>query len=266
MVDTSAAAKQTITYPFQAFSDGYPVALLKLALARSSAASRYKLVESGLHIQQGRALMLLSKKVEIDVAWSMTSYEREKHLKAIKIPIYKGLFGYRLFLIKADKQAAFPAHISLDVLQQERIAVQGHDWPDTQIMQYNQLNVLGVERYPAMFDLLIKARADYFPRSILEIWREARKHQDAELVVEQNLAFFYPAYVFFFVHPDNHELADAIEEGLLTSISDGSFDLLFNSIEAGAISQAKLRERTIFKLENPLVNSRDVYSWPELSY
>lgn len=260
------AGTQLITYPFQAFSDGYPVALLKLALSKSAAEHQYQLAESGLDIQQGRALMLLSKDVEIDVAWSMTSNEREQYLKAIKIPIYKGLFGYRLLLIKNTRQSDFPPGLSFTTLQQERIAIQGHDWPDTQILEHNQLNIMGVERYTAMFDLLAKERADYFPRSILEIWRETIKYRAFNVAVEKNIAFHYPSYVFFFVHPNNHDLANAIEQGLLISIQDGSFDFLFNAIEAGAINKANLPNRTLFKLENPFVDSSEVYAWPELSY
>lgn len=254
-----------LTYPHQSFSDGYPLALLKMALKKGQPDTHYHLSESGIKIQQGRALVLLSQDIELDVAWSMTSIERERKLRAIKIPIYKGLFGYRIFLISKQNQSKFDKAIPLLSLQQERLAVQGHDWPDTKVLMQNGYRVEGVEIYDAMFELVEKGRADYFPRSILEVWGEAQEHKQHGLAVEQHLAFSYPAYIFFFVHKNNRALAETIEKGLLASIDDGSFDVLFHTIENGAIEKAHLSKRRIIQLQNPTVDSKGVYPWPSLS-
>ncbi|MCC2607567.1 type 2 periplasmic-binding domain-containing protein [Planctobacterium marinum] len=265
MVNSAIAEELFLTYPHQSFSDGYPLALLKMALKKGQPDNQYHLTESGIKIQQGRALVLLSQDIELDVAWSMTSIEREKKLRAIKIPIYKGLFGYRIFLISAQNQHRFSKDMSLSGLQQERLAVQGHDWPDIKVLQHNGFRVEGVEIYDAMFELVEKGRADYFPRSILEVWGEAQQHQQHGLVVEQQLAFAYPAYIFFFVHKNNRALAETIEKGILASIDDGSFDILFDTIENGAIERANLNNRKIIPLHNRTVNSKGVYPWPSLS-
>lgn len=258
----SAQATLVVTYPQQSFSDGYPIALLKLALERSELANDFDLRESQLDVQQGRALMLLRKNVEVNVAWSMTSKDREQGLRAIKIPIYKGLYGYRIFLINEKKQPQFSSSLPLQKLQNDFVAVQANDWPDTKVLQQAKFNVLGVEQYESMFELLSKNRVDYFPRSILEIWREERRYRTHGITVEKNLALSYSAYVFFFVHPQNTRLGDAIETGLRAAIVDGSFDILFNSIEGNAIIKSALEKRTIFPLENNNVDDAGVYQWP----
>ena len=257
-------AETVLTYPHQSFSDGYPLTLLKLALEKAAPAEQYKLEESTIETHQGRALKLLAQNVEIDVAWSMTSIAREKELLAIKIPIYKGLFGYRVFLIKQEQQTRFAASLPLSLLQNERLAVQGHDWPDVEVLKHNSYKVESVEHYKAMFELLQKGRADYFPRSILEAWREAAAYKAQGIIVEQHHVLHYPAYVFYFVNKDNTNLANIIEKGLLTSIEDGSFDVLFDTIEDGAIVKTKIPKRKVIQLANPSIESRDVYPWPKL--
>ncbi|BDX08293.1 transporter substrate-binding domain-containing protein [Planctobacterium marinum] len=257
-------AETVLTYPHQSFSDGYPLTLLKLALEKAAPAEQYKLEESTIETHQGRALKLLAQNVEIDVAWSMTSIARENELLAIKIPIYKGLFGYRVFLIKQEQQAHFSTSLPLSVLQNERLAVQGHDWPDIEVLKHNNYKVESVEFYDAMFELLHKGRADYFPRSILEAWREAATHKAEGIVVEQHHLLHYPAYVFYFVHKDNKNLAHTIKKGLLASIEDGSFDVLFDTIEDGAIAKTDIPKRRVIQLTNPTIDTRDVYQWPKL--
>lgn len=259
-----ASGDTIITYPYQEFPDGYPVALLKLALKKSRPNEEFRLTESGINVQQGRSLKLLEKNIEVDVVWTMTNNEREQTLRAIKIPIYKGMYGYRIFLIHKDNQNAFTPNMTFEQLQTERVAVQGNDWPDTRVMQHNQLTVQGIEIYDAMFELIQKRRADYFPRSILEIWREEREHQGQDLQVEQHLAFYYPAYIYFFVSKTNIELGDAIEQGLLMAIEDGSFDILFETIEDKSIEKSQLSKRRVFHLNNPNVSVEGVYPWPSL--
>ncbi len=261
----AGADSLVITYPQQMFSDGYPLALLKLAIDRSPFQGNYRLQEASVDVQQGRSLLLLRKKIEINVAWSMTSKERESGLRPIKIPIYKGLYGYRLFLVHRDQRARFHTGLSQMELAHERLAMQGHDWPDMKVLKHAGFNVEGTIMSDNMFELLEKGRVDYFPRSMLEIWREARKFRYRGLVVEPNLALSYPAYIFYFVHPDDQILGDAIETGLLAAIKDGSFDILFDTVIGDAVKKSQLSKRRVFRLDNPNVDSHGVYQWPSLA-
>lgn len=255
-----------VIYPFQHIKDDYPLELLKLAMNKSNSEQNYLLQEAPVEISQGRSLILLSKNKEIDISWSLTSKERERILTAIKIPIYKGLFGYRIFVIRQNQQGQFPRSITAQRLANERVAIQGVDWPDFKILKHNKFNVMSVKRFDAMFELVQKGRADYFPRSIIEIWYEESHFNFNKngLKIDQNLAFFYPSHMFFFVSKSNQKLANIIRNGLQISIQDGSFDKLFNTHKGAVIKNAKLSQRTVFTLDNPTVNNEGVYQWPSL--
>jgi hypothetical protein len=93
----------------------------------------------------------------------------EAALLPIRIPIDKGLLGWRIFLVNRAKADQFAAVKTLDGLRPYQ-AGQGHDWPDTDILRANGLKVQGSANYDGLFKTLQAGRIDYFPRSVVEIW------------------------------------------------------------------------------------------------
>lgn len=259
-----AFAKKVVIYPQQSSTDGYPIALLKLAFKRSGYQDKYILSEASVNVPQGRALKLLRNKIEINVAWSITSFDRVEGLLPIKIPLFKGLFGYRLFFIRESEQAKFHRALPLKKLKKSYIAVQGNDWPDTKILRHSGFNVIGVSGWESYFSMVSKGRVDYFPRSMLEIWHEHRRYSDLNLAIEKNWALHYPVYMFFFVHPEDKELASVIESGLRKAIEDGSFEILFDSVLGESLTRSQLDKRHVIELDNPSVDSTGVYQWPSI--
>ena len=248
------AAKMRITYPPpESATDErseYSIELLELAL--SKAGIEYSLQPAKMSMQQGRALKQLEEGVDIDVFWSMTSKQRERDLLPIRIPIDKGLLGWRIFLINKKSRAQFDTVRTLDQLK-HFVAGQGHDWPDTEILLANGLRVNSSFSYDSLFKMLQSGRFDYFPRSIEEVWGEEKSHLDMEMEIEPNIVLQYPAAKYFFVNKHNKQLAGALETGLRTAIKDGSFDQLFNKYNGALILRARLQSRTLLKLKNPLL-------------
>ncbi|UUZ49018.1 hypothetical protein LP420_00175 [Massilia sp. B-10] len=138
----------------------YPLRLLELALARAD--TDYRIEISPLRMQQGRALLRLEKNEGIDILSTMTSAERESRLQAIRIPIDKGLIGWRLLLVERAKLGQMAQLRSLAELKNFS-AGQGSDWPDTAIMRENGLPVYGTTSYESLFSMLESGRIDYFP-------------------------------------------------------------------------------------------------------
>lgn len=64
----------------------------------------YTLTPYARQMNAGRAEILLTNGSEITVMTRTTSVAREQVLNPIRIPLDKGLTGYRLFLIKASTQ------------------------------------------------------------------------------------------------------------------------------------------------------------------
>jgi hypothetical protein len=256
---TSAiAAVWKITYP-RALVEGdvrnvYPVALLSLALNKTGV--RYNLKPSDRILLQGKALRQLRENRSVNVVWSMTEQQRELDLLPIRIPINKGLIGWRVFLIHRDKQNAFASINSLSALQRY-IPVQGEDWPDTKILQSNGFDVETATDYMTTFDLLGRFQADFYPRSVVEVLGELEMDSiDPDIVLEQSLAIHYPSAMYFFVNKTNPTLATLIEAGLRKAMADGSVDQLFDLHYGPILEQLNIKQRQIFELDNPLMTEQ----------
>jgi len=246
---------ETVTYP-QSGSPGdvrdvYPIKLLQLALDKAGTTA-YVLRVSNVPMLQGRSFLELAHGGTIRVAWGMTSIKRETELLPIRIPIFKGLQGWRLALVREDRSEALAT--THDVRDLRRfVAGQGNDWPDTDILRGNGIEVLGVTRYESLFRMLSIGRFDYFPRSLVEIWAEGEQHRKEGIVIDQHLLIRYPTAFYFFTNKSDMRLADTIRTGLERAIADGSFDKLFCMQYAPAIAQAKLERRTVIDLINPIL-------------
>ena len=112
----------------------YYVELLQLCAARSN--PKIQLQASVFHAQQGRNLRLLEQNKGVDVVWTLSSEERESKFLPIRIPLDRGLLGWRLLLIKQRDIVRFSSvknNSDLAALW----AGQGHDWPDLEILLKN---------------------------------------------------------------------------------------------------------------------------------
>lgn len=229
----------------------YPNRLLEMALARVD--RDYKVLQSPLRMQQGRALLSLQDRNGIDVVAYMTSVEREANLLPIRIPIDKGLVGWRLLLVNRSQAARFRNISTIDDLKPFR-AGQGADWPDYDILRANGLDVFGTSSYEANFNLLLNQRIDYFPRAVHEVWHEYDSHRD-QLVVEPSIALHYPAATYFFVHKDSIALAADITLGLERMIADGSFEKLYQKFYGDEVRRSQLKDRHVIELRHPALPS-----------
>jgi len=254
LISTHLAALEFVRYPqpVQAYKEHniYPLSLLKLAISKVE--SNYQLAPSDIFMNQGRALKQLAAEVDIEILWTMTSEEREQALNAIRIPIYKGLIGWRLFLVNANPNFDLTKPLALVKAKKLNI-VQGHDWPDTAILRHNQFNVQTGPNYEGLFKMLQYQRADLFPRSIIEVWDELKVNSVSNIKLEQHTLISYPTASYYFVSKNNKALSQAIGQGLEIALKDGSFDALFQLHFSKMIKKAKLDTRTHYRLKNPLL-------------
>jgi len=228
--------------------DVYTTRLLAMALEKSG--GRFVARPAVGKMLQGRALLMLQQRRGIDVAWAATSNEIEAKVHPVRIPIFKGLIGYRLLLIARGDAEKFSKIRKAEELK-ALVAGQGHDWIDTPILRANGYRVHSGSYYDAMFKMLAQHRFDYFPRSVLEIWAETEAHKDDGLMIEPHLMLRYPSAVYFFTSKENTALAQAIENGLEKMLRDGSFDKLFNEHHAELLAKVGMEGRIVFDLENP---------------
>jgi membrane-bound lytic murein transglycosylase MltF len=230
---------------------GYLLDVMRLAIQRSGVA--YELVESRVPMVQGRVVRELAEgHGDPDLAWSMTSLEREDQLLPVRVPVDRGLIGYRLAFVRRADAERWRGLRSLAELQRYT-AGQGHDWPDTEILRANGLRVETASRYEVLFEMLRLGRIDYFPRSVIEIDDEAATPLAHDLVIEPHVLLRYPAASYLFVRPNRPRLAADLQRGLDAAVADGSFQRLFQRHYGDLIARHRLAQRRTLVLRNPLL-------------
>ena len=188
-----------------------------------------------------------------NVIWTSTSLERETFLRPIRIPLRKGLLSYRIALTRAESQPKIDQVKDVEDLAQLSLA-QGIGWGDILVFEANGLRV-STSEYESLFRMIDAGRVDLFPRGIGEVFEEweVRREVLPNLAIEPNLLLYYPWPYYFFVKKDNVALANRLETGLLRMIDDGSFDAIFWRFHGEAIERARLQERRVIELSNPLL-------------
>lgn len=228
----------------------YPVRLLELALKKSGA--DFDMRSDARPMPQSAAIKRLAAGVNVNVVWSMTTREREEQLLPIRIPIDKGLFGYRIAFVARNRPDTLARAKDLKTLD-ALVAGQGHDWPDVDILRSNGLRVVTTGQHQSLFPMLAAGRFDYFPRSVLEVWDEINMPGAQDAVVDANVLLHYPTAVYFFVNKNNPALAKTLSTGLTRALADGSFDALYYERFGAIIKRANLRGRMRIALNNPLL-------------
>jgi hypothetical protein len=178
----------------------------------------------------------------------------EQALQPIKVPIDKGLLGYRVFLIRAQDASRFAAVQSLDDLRQFSFG-QGRDWSDVAIYAASGLKVITGSSYEGLFGMLMLHRFDAFGRGVSEVAAEFKQaHQQyPQLLIENELLLYYPLPVYFWfprtAEGDRH--AQRVAEGMALIVANGTLDRLFNEEYGAVIKAMHLHKRRIFKIANP---------------
>lgn len=189
---------------------------------------------------------------KLDIMWAGTSKELEEQLEPVRIPIFKGLLGHRLLIIRKDDQAKFDRVNSIEDLRQIPLG-QGTAWIDTKILEANGLKVVKTMKYQNLFYMVDGGRFDAFPRAVFEPFSEVDKHPELNLAVEKRLMLVYKSDFYLFVNKRNKQLARDLELGLNRAIADGSFEKVFLSAPSvqEAITKGNLKNRVVIPLNNP---------------
>jgi len=260
------AGAEVIRFPRPEFAGDrrYDYALQLLQLAVAKVGTDYRIEPAEFAMNQERQVLELEAGRTIDVGPIPSSAEREARLLPIRIPINKGMIGWRLGLIRKGDKGLVAGVGTLDDLKRVRLA-QGQEWPDTHILRANGIDVITAPKYEGLFKMLVGKRFDYFPRSVMEIWDEqAINAQTLEVEPHLALHYFYDAY--YMVNRKNTRLAQDIHEGLEKAIADGSFDRLFQQYFGERLRKARLETRTVIELRNPLLTPETPSGRPELWY
>lgn len=206
---------------------------------------------------------------QLNVIERSTDRELERTLRPIRIPLDKGLGGFRVFLIRREFQHRLDHVRSVEELQRFTIGQSGA-WSDADILTRAGFNVTRGNDYEGLFAMLAAGRFDLFSRSVDEVSLELETHRQRfpDLVIERGLLLYYPLPRYLFVRRDaaGEQLANRILEGFGLMQKNGSFDRLFADYRAPFERTLNLKERRLFRIPNPLLSADTPLKRAELWY
>lgn len=225
----------------------YPFQLLEAALAASGEPVELRPVD---RMTDARALIeLASPTAQVDVVVSMNAPERASEALVVPAPIYAGLFGWRLLVVRLADEARAAALRDLAGLRGWRFG-QGEGWPDVAVLRHNGLVVQTAKTIGELYAALRAGQIDAFPRGVTEVWSELAAVGEG-LAVVPGLALQYRRDLFFHVRAEWPALAQRIERGLQRLRRDGRWGRLLRSHTEEALRRAALRQRRVIALPTP---------------
>ncbi|CTQ52682.1 hypothetical protein LP7551_01202 [Roseibium album] len=232
----------------------YVTELIRQVFARTEApgAAERRPLET-LVTSRNRMLLELISGENIEFNALPTKPEWEEKLITIRIPLRKGLQGYRLFFINREDQETLAKVETLEQLKQFPIG-SGAQWSTTKALEQAGFIVVTAKGKPELMKMLSLGRFQTYGRGIDEIYSENDKWaaEYPKLAIEQKIALFIPHPTYFFVTPKRPDLAERMERGLREMVADGSFDKLFWEFFEDDIERAGLKNRKVFRIPNPL--------------
>ncbi|MCJ2164879.1 amino acid ABC transporter substrate-binding protein [Pseudodesulfovibrio sp. S3] len=244
----------------------YPIALLMKALeATAESDGPFRITPGQVRMSRDRALEEIASGKHINLYIAATRNTWEERTIPIRIPIMKRLLSYRLLLINCRDMDRFAKIDSLQALKQLKGGT-GLQWTITEVHRRHGFTLVTGNDYEGLFSMLDSGRFDYFSRGINEIFTEyeTRKERFPDMCIEPTLALYSPSPSYFFVSPAYPKLADRIRRGMEIISANGELDALFQKHFGADIARAKLKERTVFRIDNPLLSKETPLDRPEL--
>lgn len=221
--------------------------LLKMLFSRSALTPCYDFLEVDLN--RHREIQLVNSG-RLSLLWASTGHEVEEGLRAVRIPIFKGLTGYRLLVVRSGDLARFADVKTPDDLRKLRVGV-GETWGDRLVFEAARLPVT-LTAFSNMWVLLESERFDYFTLGLHEPWFGLSKYE-GDLAVVPELMIAYRMATYFYVSGENEELYQLLLSTMEAAIDDGAYDALFHRIDMiqRAAIKAKPSSRHTIYLSNP---------------
>jgi hypothetical protein len=236
--------------------EGYNNELIALALEKSKAQyGPYKLVEippmnTARLLYTANANIYPNFLTEISYIDELTS---NPDITYINFPVDLGITGYRVCFINPAIKDEVKKITRVDQLKKYTIG-QGIGWADSAILRYNGFHVIEVQNYGSLFKMVAAGRIDLYCRGINELKKEYDAYRDiTRLTYDESFVLTYALPRFFFLGAKNKEAKERMEAGLHLAYNDGSLLKLWHKHNDENLEFVKLKNRKIFKLENPYI-------------
>ncbi len=175
----------------------------------------------------------------------------------VNFPTDLGIVGYRVFFTSPEVNRRTKQVRTFEDLLKFSIG-QMIGWKDIPILQHAGFKVVEAPFYESLFLMTPHHRFDLFSRGINEVKKEFNAHRHIKnLVLEENLALYYPLPRFFFTTKGNDDAVKRVSEGLKLAYEDGSLLDLWKNYYQESIDFVQLKKRKRFRIENPYITTVD---------
>lgn len=190
----------------------------------------------------------------LHVFWAGTTKQRQEKFKAVEVPLFAGLLGIRVPVIRRDRLEEFRGYKTLADWRR-LMACQGAQWPDSDILEVNGFRVARIAKFELMYTMLKQGRCDYFPRGLNEVGAELAADGQQDLVAYEGVLITYPFPMYFFVGKDNNALYQRLSTTLEAMAVSGELrQFLFNHpTTAGLFPLERFDNSLRFRLTNSLL-------------
>jgi ABC-type amino acid transport substrate-binding protein len=246
----------------------YHWTILKTALEKTVPEfGPYAMEPSEVMSEKRQAYELKNATGKLTVMYLGTTPEMERDLVPVRIPVDKNLGGYCVFLIRKENQPLFDHVSSLDDLRKFRYGL-GLGWIDVDILRSNRFQVVTASCYDCLFEMVNHKRSDLALRAAVEVIDEYEQRKAAmpDLQIETNLCFYYPMPMYFWFPKteEGRRLAARTEKGMRMMIADGTYDKIFVEYQDYKITRLRLKDRRIFRIDNPLLGPETPFADKQL--
>ncbi|WP_143824483.1 diguanylate cyclase [Neiella marina] len=243
------ACEQQVTHPpLESSKDQLVFSLLKLALSKTDTSFCYQQME--LVVTEARKSALIGSN-QLSVQWASAGSSADTYADPIKQPIFLGLTGFRLLVIRNGEQHRFDQITNAKGLKAMKVG-QGLFWGDTQILERAGFQVVTSTQARRLWKMLASKRFDYIALGAHEPWKDIALRPELNLAVERNLLLVYPSVLYFYVSPEHHQLGQLIADGMRMALADGSYQQLLYQSEMiqSLLTHANITERRQIRIDD----------------
>lgn len=247
---------QTVNYPKQDISISrqlYIKALLERVMDVTELEyGPYKINIIDTHFVAPRRALEIKKGDTINLIWEAEEGNSSQNLLKVPFHTMKGILGYRVMIIKADRQDEFSKITNLEQLQL-MMPGQGEFWTDIAIYKYNHFKVVTSHDMSSLFPMLENNRFDFLPLGANEVSQEylLTRLKYRSLAIETDLLIKYSLHMLLMVSPNEVTLAERLEKGLLEIEKNGDFDRIFNEFIQPEMDSVNIKNRRVIHLKSP---------------
>ncbi|WP_016957844.1 hypothetical protein [Catenovulum agarivorans] len=247
------ACELTLTHPLRDNDkEILIVELLKLSLTKVDSSICFKELDETL--TDAREVMYVAKN-RLSLKWGSAGSYKVEGLLAVEVPIFRGLGGYRVLVIRQGEQARFSKVKTVNDLQAFTVG-QGAFWGDTRILEHAGFTVEKSTQARNLWKMLHAKRFDFISLGVHEPWDEVAQRPELAIAVEPNILLIYPSAFYFYVNQANFALHQLIAQGMQLALNDGSYyqTLIHSKLIQDMLRQANLSQRYVIEIDNPFID------------